>query len=103
MDQVRKKNRSIQDAINHIKQHFYSVGKIVSSFCELFMLELSLGFAIKSENDVFVTYNDGIIYGINKEDDGDTLYRKTKADSITFKRSALSTTIRLVDELMVNQ
>ena len=83
-----------------VDEEFAHVGHLMSIFSELFMINFSLGFEITSSTEVFVTYNDGIIYERNKDDDAEIFYRKTKTKRDSLKRSALGCLIKTIDELL---
>ena len=69
MDQIRKKNKAIENHLDVVNEEFGHIGHLVSIFSELHMLNFSLGFEITSNSEVFVTYNDGIVYERNKDED----------------------------------
>lgn len=44
IDNLKKKNKSIDNSILIIADNFKSIGKIISLYCELFLLDFSLSF-----------------------------------------------------------
>lgn len=65
IDNLKKKNKTIDNSILIIADNFRSLGKIISFYCELFLMQYSLSFDPIGK-EVYVTYNDGIIYESNE-------------------------------------
>lgn len=62
MDTLKKKNKTIDNSIVILVDNFRNLGKIVSAFSELLLINYSLSFDITQEKEVYVTLDDGIIY-----------------------------------------
>lgn len=100
-DSLNKKNRQFDDNFTLIRKEFSDVGKLMSMFCETLMLSYSLSIDLV-DSEVFVTYSDGIIYENNPDDDNQVLYRKVRAPKELLTRAALTTMVKLTDQLITS-
>lgn len=98
IESLKKKNKSIDNSILIIADNFKNLGKIISFYCELFLMQYSLSFDPIGKQ-IYVTYNDGIIYESN-DTETEINYRKTRATRDQFRRSALANLVKLTDEII---
>lgn len=101
VDNLKKKNKMIDNSIQIIADNFKSLGKVISSYCELFMVHSALTFD-PVDKEVYVTYNDGIVYE-SCENENEINYRKVKATREQYRKSAMSNLIKLVDSLIADE